>query len=86
MMLSLCIRACYNTQVFTVVPNARSNLCALGSTLNTVRVVACPNALTISVKSLVQLPPHKGDSDKRELLFMGTGLWGQISMHVIFIC
>ena len=28
---------------------------------------------------------HKGNSDKRELHFMGKCLWGQISMHVIFI-
>ena len=35
---------------------------------------------------LVQSPPHKGDSDNRELRFMGTGLARQISMHFIFIC
>ena len=47
MILSLCIRACYNTQVFNVVPNALSVLCALGSMLHSIYVVACSNALTI---------------------------------------
>ena len=42
-------------------------------------------AINLSQLSIVQSPLHKGDSDKQELLFMGTGLWGQISMHVIFI-
>ena len=37
----------YNTQVFTMVPNALSKLCELDSMLDTVRVVACPNTLTI---------------------------------------
>ena len=46
MILCLCIRACYNTRVFTVVPSALSKLHALASMLNTTRVVACPNPLT----------------------------------------
>ena len=45
MILSLCTRACYNTQVFNVV-RALGKLCAWGSTLNTICVVACPLSLS----------------------------------------
>ena len=56
MILSLCIRACYNTQVFTVVPNALSKLCALGSMLNILFVLWPALAHTQScVKSLINI-------------------------------
>ena len=45
--LSLCNRPCYNNQVFNMVLNTLRECCALGSTLNTVCVVACPSTLTI---------------------------------------
>ena len=42
MILNLCIRACYNTQVFTVMPNTLSKLRALGSTLQYLSYCSLP--------------------------------------------
>ena len=43
-----------------------------------VSVLQTCSSWTSVFNSVVQSSPHKGDSDKRELLFMGTGFWGQL--------